>query len=397
MASHTEATFPSPTPFDYQQRTRIVFGLNTVERVGELAAELSAKRILLVTDPGIVSAGHAGRVIGLLERSGFKVACFDQVEENPSTKCVERCVEVARLLSIDTIVGLGGGSSMDTAKGSNFILTNGGQMKDYWGLGKAKAPMLPLIAIPTTGGTGSECQSFALITDESTHQKMACGDPKAAARVAILDPALTLSQPAHVTACSGIDAVSHAVETAVTRRRTPLSLLFSREAFRLTTAGLPRVVKNPADIEARGWMLLGAALGGIAIENSMLGAAHSAANPLTAHFGTPHGKAVGLMLPHIVRYNAVDPAAAQTYRELASTIAISSPADTPTAAAEQLAGHLEQLLDFANLPRSLKDCGAHNGDIALLASEASSQWTAQFNPRTVASADFEQLYARALA
>jgi alcohol dehydrogenase len=257
--------------------------------------------------------------------------------------------------------------------------------------------MLPLIAIPTTGGTGSECQSFALITDESTHQKMACGDPKAAARVAILDPALTLSQPAHVTACSGIDAVSHAVETAVTRRRTPLSLLFSREAFRLTTAGLPRVLKNPADIEARGWMLLGAALGGIAIENSMLGAAHSAANPLTAHFGTPHGKAVGLMLPHIVRYNAVDPAAAQTYRELASTIAISSPADTPTAAAEQLAGHLEQLLDFANLPRSLKDCGAHNGDIALLASEASSQWTAQFNPRTVASADFEQLYARALA
>lgn len=397
MASHTEATFPSPTLFDYQQRTRIVFGLNTVERLGELAAELSARRILLVTDPGIVSAGHAGRVIALLERSGFKVACFDKVEENPSTKCVERCVEVARLLSIDTIVGLGGGSSMDTAKGTNFILTNGGQMKDYWGLGKAKLPMLPLIAIPTTGGTGSECQSFALITDESTHQKMACGDPKAAARIAILDPALTLSQPPQVTACSGIDAIAHAVETAVTRRRTPLSLLFSREAFRLTIAGLPRVLKSPADIEARGSMLLGAALGGIAIENSMLGAAHSAANPLTAHFGTPHGKAVGLMLPHIVRFNAADPAAALTYRELASTIAISSPADSAAAAAEKLAAHLEQLLDFAGLPRSLKDCGAHNGDIARLASEASSQWTAQFNPRSVASTDFEKLYAQALA
>jgi len=396
MASHTDATISSPTLFDYQQRTRIVFGINTVERLGELAAELAARRVLLVTDPGIVSAGHAARVITLLEHHGFKVACFDQVEENPSTKCVERCVEVARLLSIDTIVGLGGGSSMDTAKGCNFILTNGGQMKDYWGIGKAKVSMLPLIAIPTTGGTGSECQSFALITDESTHQKMACGDPKAAARIAILDPALTLSQPPQVTACSGIDAIAHAVETAVTKRRTPLSLIFSREAFRLAIAGLPRVLKSPSDIEARGWMLLSAALGGIAIENSMLGAAHSAANPLTAHFGTPHGKAVGLMLPHIVRFNAVDPDAARTYAELAVTAGISSPAEPASVAAENLAAHLERLLDLAGLPRTLKDCGAHNGDIAKLANEASSQWTAQFNPRAVAIADFEQLYARAL-
>ena len=208
------------TPFDYQPRTRVVFGVESVERVGELAAELSARKILLVTDPGIVSAGHAGRVIALLETQGLQVVCFDQVEENPTTQCVGRCVEVARSAGIDTIVGLGGGSSMDTAKGCNFILTNGGQMKDYWGVGKAKLPMLPLIAIPTTGGTGSECQSFALITDEGTHQKMACGDPKAAARIAILDPALTVSQPARVTACSGIDAIAHAVETAVTKRRT---------------------------------------------------------------------------------------------------------------------------------------------------------------------------------
>jgi alcohol dehydrogenase len=396
MAGLTEATSPSTISFDFQPKTRLVFGINVVERVGELAAELSAKKILLVTDPGIVAAGHAGRVIALLEQQGLQVVCFDKVEENPSTQCVDRCVEVARLLSIDTIVGLGGGSSMDTAKGCNFILTNGGHMRDYWGVGKAKHPMLPLIAIPTTGGTGSECQSFALITDERTHQKMACGDPKAAARVAILDPALTLSQPPHVTACSGIDAVAHAVETAVTKPRTALSLLFSREAFRLTMAGLPRVLNSPADIEARGWMLLGAALGGTAIENSMLGAAHSAANPLTAHFGTPHGRAVGLMLPHIVRFNAADPAVAQTYAELASNAGISSASETLSTAAEQLAAHIEKLLNLASLPRSLKDCGAHNGDIVRLADEASSQWTAQFNPRTVTRNDFQQLYTQAL-
>jgi alcohol dehydrogenase len=396
MASHNEATLAPAIPFDFNPRTRLIFDVNAVDRVGELALELGAKKLLLVTDPGIVSAGHAARVIGLLEGQGLKVVCFDKVEENPSTQCVERCVEVARLLGIDTIVGLGGGSSMDTAKGCNFILSNGGQMKDYWGLGKATRPMLPLIAIPTTGGTGSECQSFALITDEKTHQKMACGDPKAAARIAILDPALTLSQPQHVTACSGVDAIAHAVETAVTKRRTPLSFIFSREAFRLTVIGLPRVLQSPGDLEGRGWMLLGAALAGTAIENSMLGAAHSAANPLTAHFGTAHGKAVGLMLPHIVRFNAHDPAAAKAYQELALTPGICSPSDPPATAAEKLAQHLEHLLDLAKLPRSLKDCGAHNGDLARLAEEASSQWTAQFNPRLVSKDDFKRLYAQAL-
>src|ERR1035438_8560730 len=157
--------------FDYQPRTRVVFGVNSIERVGDLAKSLNARRVLLVTDRGIVAAGHAGRVQALLAAAGMEVTCFEQAQENPTTRCVERCVEVARGAAIDTIVGLGGGSSMDTAKGCNFILTNGGQMKDYWGVGRATRPMLPLLAIPTTGGTGSECQSFALITDEQRSEE----------------------------------------------------------------------------------------------------------------------------------------------------------------------------------------------------------------------------------
>lgn len=382
--------------FDYQPRTKLVFGAGAVVRVGDLARELAAKKVLLVTDRGIVSAGHAGRVQELLEKAGLKVACFEGVEENPSTHCVEKCVEVARRAGIDAIVGLGGGSSMDTAKGCNFILTNGGHIKDYWGIGKAKKPLLPLIAIPTTGGTGSECQSFALITDERTHQKMACGDPKAAARVAILDPALTLSQPQRVTACTGIDAISHAVETAATRRRNPLSELFSREAFRLTFAGLPRVLNQPSDLEARGWMLLGAAWGGTAIENSMLGAAHSAANPLTAHFGIPHGQAVGLMLPHVVRFNAHEPSAALAYAELARAARLAPRSEAPEAAAEHLAHRLEELMDLARLTRSLNTLGIQPKIIPKLAHEAAAQWTAQFNPRTVTAEDFSELYGAAL-
>ncbi|MGV3533644.1 MAG: iron-containing alcohol dehydrogenase, partial [Chthoniobacteraceae bacterium] len=204
-------------PFDSQPRTRLVYGEGTLERVGEITRDLGVSRVLLVTDSGIVAAGHPARAVSFLEAAGLHVAVYSETRENPDTEDVAHCVAVAQREKIDCLIGLGGGSSLDTAKGCNFIYTNGGRMQDYWGIGKASKPMLPLIAIPTTAGTGSECQSFALISDEKTHQKMACGDPKAAARVAILDPALTVSQPPRVTACTGIDALAHAHETAVTR------------------------------------------------------------------------------------------------------------------------------------------------------------------------------------
>src|SRR5688572_30419634 len=297
----------APFAFDWQPRTRLIFGPDTLERVGEIARDLGGKRALLVTDAGIVKAGHAGRAVGFIAAAGLQIEVYDSVRENPSTVDVADCVAVARRANVDIIIGLGGGSSMDTAKGCNFILTNGGEIKDYWGVGKATKPMLPLVAVPTTSGTGSECQSFALISDDQTHMKMACGDPKAAARIAILDPLLTISQPERVTACTGIDALAHAVETAVTRKRTPISSVFSREAYRLCSQSFARVLESPGDIEARGKMQLGAAFAGTAIELSMLGAAHSAANPLTAHYNIVHGQAVGLMLPGVIRFNAREP------------------------------------------------------------------------------------------
>ena len=266
--------------------------------------------------------------------------------------------------------------------------TNGGAMKDYWGVGKATREMLPLIAIPTTAGTGSECQSFALISDETTHQKMACGDPKAAARVAILDPLLTVSQPPRVTACTGIDALAHAVETAVTKKRNPLSAMYSREAFRLCFGALERVLRDPRDLEARSPMQLGAAFAGTAIENSMLGAAHSAANPLTAHYGMAHGQAVGLMLPRVVEFNARDPEAHDRYLDLAILAGLED--------VNALISELETLLDVAGLRAGLAPLGVKADALPQLAAEAAQQWTATFNPRPVVAADFERLYAEAL-
>jgi alcohol dehydrogenase len=285
---------------------------------------------------------------------------------------------------------------MDTAKGCNFLLTNGGRIQDYWGVGKASRPLLPLISIPTTAGTGSECQSFALIADTVTHVKMACGDPKAAAKVAILDPELTLSQPRGVTACTGIDTLTHAVESAVTKKRNALSLMYAQEAFKLAVASFPEVLHSPRDLEARGRMQLAAAFAGIAIENSMLGAAHSAANPLTAHYGTVHGIAVGLMLPHVIRFNAEDENARRAYAELASAPELACLSDGEDFAVDSLVRRVESLLNVAEMPRSLVECGLKEADIPKLAEEAARQWTASFNPRPVTVRDFAQLYRSAM-
>ncbi|HET6408096.1 MAG TPA: iron-containing alcohol dehydrogenase [Chthoniobacteraceae bacterium] len=378
----------APFAFDWQPRTRLIFGPDTLERVGDIARDLEGKRALLVTDAGIVKAGHAGRAVGFIAAAGLQVEVYDAVRENPSTADVTECVTVARKANVDILIGLGGGSSMDTAKGCNFILTNGGEMKDYWGVGKATKPMLPLIAIPTTSGTGSECQSAALIADEVTHQKMACLDPKAAARVAILDPVLTLSQPARVTACTGVDAIVHALEAAVTKKRNAISAIYAREAFRLCFLSLPRVLERPDDLEARARMLLGAAFAGTAIENSMLGAAHSCANPLTARHNVVHGQAVGLMIRGVMRFNAALPEVEQVYRDLAADVGIGS--------VEELIFAFDAILEWAGLRGKLSEFGLSRDGIPLLAQEAAKQWTAQFNPRTIVSEDFARLFEEVL-
>ncbi len=381
------------TGFDFTPRTRLWFEPGALQHLGRLARDLPGRHALLVTDRGIVAAGHVARAEASLREAGIRVTTYDSVHENPTTTDVAHCLGVARSAGIDFIVGLGGGSSMDTAKGTNFLLTNGGEMKDYWGVGKATLPMLPLIAVPTTAGTGSECQSAALIADEVTHQKMACLDPKAAARVALLDPELTVSQPPRVTAVTGIDALAHALETAVTRRRTPLSWLYSQEAFLLAFRGLPIVLAEPTNLEARGRMLLGAAFAGTAIEQSMLGAAHAAANPLTAHFNVVHGAAVGLLLRPVIRFNAADPAARQAYAALAIRAGLIGTHLPESVAVEALLDALTPLLRLGGLPTSLSEVGVDSAALPELAAEAARQWTATFNPRPVSADDFLRFYS----
>ena len=374
--------------FDYEPRTRVVFGSGAIDRLGELSREQGGRRVLLVSDPGVEAAGHTQRGRAALEAAGFEVVLFDGVEENPTTEHVAAGLAVAKAGEIELIVGLGGGSPMDCAKGINFLLTNGGTMQDYWGVGKATKSMLPMIAVPTTAGTGSEAQSFALVADPETHVKMACGDKKAACRVAILDPELTASQPPAVTSATGVDAITHAIESYVTTRRTPFSRMLSREAWNLLNANFETVLREPNDLEARGAMQLGAHLAGAAIEQSMLGAAHACANPLPAHYGVTHGVAVGLLLPHVIRYNAS--VAGIWYDELAS--GRTSNNDREAEPAERLASRVTVLIRAAGVDDRLSAHAVDEDRLAELAEEAARQWTGQFNPRPVDAAAMLEMY-----
>ncbi|PYR94320.1 MAG: alcohol dehydrogenase [Acidobacteria bacterium] len=379
-------------PFDFILRTRIVFGEDALAQIGRLASQLDFGRTLVVADRGIVATGQVARVANLLNSAGITPSFFHDFDANPDTRMIEAGRDHAAASGIDSIIALGGGSSLDCAKGINFILTNGGSMRDYQGHGKATRPMLPSIGVPMTAGTGSEAQSYAVISDAETHAKMACGDAKAAFRVAILDPALTVSQPRTVTAIAGYDAISHAVESYVTARHTILSSLFARDAWRLLHEHYERVLACPGDLAARGAMLLGAHEAGIAIEASMLGAAHACANPLTARYATTHGIAIAVMLPHVVRWNGEDASTRERYRELLGVAGLRDRGE-PGAV---LAAGLEELARAGDLPRTLREIGVSANDLPALAQDAATQWTGTFNPRRFDEPAALALYERAL-
>ncbi len=365
---------------------RLLFGRGRLGELGERIRALGGRRVLLVTDAGLVAAGHAAAAEESLRRADLEAIRFAEVEENPTDLQVERAAATLADRGIDAIAALGGGSSLDCAKGINFLLTNGGRMEDYRGFGRAERPLLPSIGVPTTAGTGSEAQSYAVIADAETHEKMACGDPGASFRDAILDPLLLATVPLPVAAAAGLDAVSHAVESFVSTRRNPISALYAGEAWRLLDGAFEAMLENPADVEVGSAMLLGAHLAGAAIEQSMLGAAHAAANPLTARYGVTHGAAVLLMLPWVVRFNGE--AAAPLYRQLAGNGAGPDPAAA-------LSRRLEALRASGGLPTALREVDVERDALPVLARRAAAQWTGRFNPRPVGEEEFQRLYEAA--
>jgi len=353
----------APAPFQWHARTSVEFSPGGLARLGELAKARGFRRPLLVADRGMAAAGFTARAVASLEKSGIGAVHFDGFAENPDSAMIEAGRAFAAPFRPDSVIALGGGSSLDCAKGINFVLTNGGRIGDYHGYGKAVLPMLPMIGIPTTTGTGSEAQSYALVSDAETHVKMACGAPGAAFGLVILDPELAMTQPRAVLATSGYDAISHAVETRVTTKRNFASRCFSREAWSLLAGSFEAALAGRGGIDAAAAMQMGAYLAGAAIECSMLGATHATANPLTARYGATHGAAIAVMLAHVVRWNrAAEP---RLYADWT----------------EDLAARLDELAQAASLPRTLRDLGVARDALPSLAEDASKQWTGRFNPR----------------
>ena len=369
--------------FEFKLATRLVSGPGAFDQLGTRARELGFRRALIVTDHDLVKVGYLDRATSLLHKLDIEAVSFHDFGADPDSDAIERGRLFAAELNVDSIIGLGGGSSLDCAKGINFLLTNGGRIQDYVGYGKTSRRMLPMIGIPTTSGTGSEVQSYAVISDAKTHVKMACGDKQAAFRLAILDPELTLSQPAAVTAASGFDALAHAVETYVSTSRTPFSELYSREAWRLLEGNYETLFRDPKNLKARAAMQMGACYAGIAIENSMLGATHACANLLTARYGTVHGVALAMLLPTVVRWNAnVVAERYGTLMELASRRPETQKGQAQGyEEVEALAARLEQLAAAGGLKTSLSSGGISHGDLRSLADGAATQWTGRFNPR----------------
>ena len=338
-----------------------------------------------------MAAGITGRALASLGRAGVRAEPFSDFGENPTEADVARAAGAARTLEADSLVGVGGGSSLDVAKGAGFLLAAGGRMGDYRGYDKCPHPLPPLIGVPTTAGTGSEAQSYALISRDRDHQKLACGAPSAMFRAVVLDPALLPSAPSDVIAATGFDALAHAVETAVTSGRTDESAALSRRAFALLSRAFPLVTAGHATPGAWEDMQRGAFLAGAAIERSMLGAAHACANPLTRRFDVAHGRALAITLPRVVRWNASS--AGEAYHDLLRAAGI-PPGDDP---ADTLADQLDAWVAMADLPTDLAGENLRERDLPALAEEASAEWTGRFNPRPFDAAGALAVYRSAVA
>lgn len=341
------------------------FGTGAVEKIGDEAKRLGVRHALVVTDPGVAKAGIADRVRSLLDAAGIETGIYDQVEPEPSVASVERAVEAARsgpAEAYDAICGVGGGSAMDTAKGVSLRLANPGPIPQYFGVELVPNTGPPLILVPTTAGTGSEITPNAIFDDTERRLKAGVVSYRLFAQVAIVDPDLTLGVPPAVTAASGLDALTHAIESYVAVKATPHTDLYALEAIRLIGANLRRAVALGSDRPARYGQALGSFYAGISITNAGTGLCHAMAYPLGSAYHVPHGMANALLLPAVLEYNMLAdlPKMARIAAALGEPVAGLSERE----AAQRAVDAVRALCRDTGLPAGLRDAGVPEDALA---------------------------------
>ncbi|MEW6501266.1 MAG: iron-containing alcohol dehydrogenase [Thermodesulfobacteriota bacterium] len=294
-------------PFTVTQPTRIRFGVDTINDLPALVKDLGGKKVFMVVDPGLKAAGPelVERIVAPLKAAKIPVELYDKVDPEPGLKLADQGAALAKKAKCDCVVGVGGGSAMDVAKAVSILLTNGGKAEDYLGLGKIKKPGVPKIMIPTTAGTGAEVTFTAVFINEKTKSKGGMNGDPLYPDAALLDPALTVSMPPRVTAMTGIDALTHALEAFVSTQAHAISDMYALEAIDLISRNLPMAYAHGGNIEARSAMLMGSLLAGKALATAGVGLVHAMAYPLGGMFGIPHGLANAVLLPYVMEYNLI--------------------------------------------------------------------------------------------
>ncbi len=381
------------TGFIFNTTASLRMGVGILEDLGQIAAPLMSGPVLVVTDPGMLTTGFVERATRALAAAGLEARVFAKVQADPPEEVVLEAATAAT--GCAGVIGLGGGSSLDVAKLAALLAGSDQPLSALYGIGNARGPRLPLIAIPTTAGTGSEVTPISIVTTGAS-EKMGVVSPVILPDIALLDPELTLGLPAHVTAATGIDAMVHAIEAyaSASANNNPISRTLAREALRLMGGAIERAVQQPDDIEARSDMLLGSLLAGQAFANSPVAAVHALAYPIGGHYKVPHGLSNALVLPHVLRFNAVT--APGPYAEIARDAFPDLPGGGAQELAANFAGALADLSRRCGLQQTLREMGITRDALPMLARDAMNQTRLLVNnPRPVTQADAQAIYEAA--
>jgi alcohol dehydrogenase class IV len=369
--------------------TRLVFGVNAAGQVGAEVTALGAAGVLLVTDPGIEQAGLLTPVIDSLAAAGIAVSVFKEVEPNPTDSTCQKGLAAYQAAGAGAIVAVGGGSAMDAAKGIGLLASFGGRIQDYEGPGKVPGAIVPLLAVPTTCGTGSEATHISVITDPARSWKMSLASPHLAPRTAVIDPLLYVKLPAHIIAATGMDALTHAIESYTNRWAEPFADALDIEAIRMI-GGHIRVAVANGNLDAMTNMALGATMAGMAFTNTILGIVHAMSHPITCYYGVPHGIANAILLPTIMEFNLIG--APHRFARIAA--ALGEPVDglSVMEAARRSVEAVRDLNDDLGIPADFRDTPFTDDIIEKMADDAMKSRNIQINPRRVTRAQIVELF-----
>jgi alcohol dehydrogenase len=368
------------------------FGEGVSAKLGELAAGMGAKKAFVVYDKGVKAAGIVEGLVASLTAAGIEAIEYDGVLPNPPDTQVEDAAFIARSAEVDVIVAVGGGSSIDSAKAINILLTNPSPINQYDGINTVQVPGKPLIAIPTTAGTASEVTAFSIVTDTARKKKMVIGGQFVGATIALADPLLTVGMPPKITASTGLDALTHAIEAYVSKGAMIPTDVLALKAIELICANIVTATRDGANIQARSAMLLGSMMAGFAFTNAVLGLVHSIAHPLSVHGNLPHGVANAIGLPFVMEYNM--PAAPSRFRDIAVAMGIDVTGMDDAAAARAAVEQVKQLNVELEIP-TLKECGITRDMFDRLAEDALKEISTLFNPRDPSKEDILAILEKA--